>query len=467
MDVIGKNFMLRGNKSQDLYHRLAAKLPIIDYHCHLDPRIIAENTPFEDMTALWLAGDHYKWRAMRANGVAERLITGDAPAEEKFKAWAETVEACLGNPLYHWTHLELKFYFNITEPLNGRNWREIWNACNAALQTPAFLPRELIRRANVTALCTTDSPTDSLEYHQQIRADEDFAVKVLPTFRPDDALEANGEAFVRHVRRLAELTGGAIATFEDYLGALDKRIAYFHAQGGRLSDHGLTRLCYLPATDAQRQALFARKLAGETLTGDDAVRFTSAVLVGLGESYARRGWAMQIHFGAIRNTQSRLYQALGANIGVDSIYDQSDVAPQLNGLLDAMQRGGGLPKTIVYNLDPSLNDVIASTMANFQSAGGVKSPMQFGAGWWFNDTRRGMLRQLTALADHGLLMNFVGMLTDSRSFTSYTRHDYFRRILCNLVGEWVENEEIPDDDALLDRLIAGVCYDNAREYFQF
>ncbi len=467
MEFIGKDFILTNEIARKIYHDVAERQSIIDYHCHLDPKVIAENKPFADITELWLAGDHYKWRAMRANGVPEEKITGGAASIEKFQAWAETVESCVGNPLYHWTHLELKFYFGITETLNSRNWQGVWQQCNDLLSQPGFTPRGLIQKSHVETICTTDSPTDSLEYHKILRADKSFATRVLPTFRPDDALDGQGEAFIQFIRRLEQLNQTTIANFKDFLSALDERVEYFHQQGGRLSDHGLTKLEFMPSDDNEQEALFAKKRQGLRLCHVEDVRYKSAVLLALAASYAKRDWAMQIHFGAARNNNTAMFELLGANVGYDSICDQTDVAGNINGLLDAMARNNALPKVIFYNLDPAYNDVVASSLANFQAAGTVKSPMQLGSGWWFNDTKRGMIRQLTTLADHGLLMNFVGMLTDSRSFISYTRHEYFRRILCNLIGQWVTEGEIPNDKALLTRLIENICYKNAKGYFKF
>ncbi|AUH02028.1 glucuronate isomerase [Prodigiosinella confusarubida] len=467
MAFIGKDFILNNETARKLYHDVAEHQPIIDYHCHLDPKVIAEDRPFADITALWLAGDHYKWRAMRANGIPEEKITGNATAIEKFQAWAETVESCIGNPLYHWTHLELKFYFGITETLNSHNWKSVWEKCNELLRSPAFSPRGLIKKSNVETICTTDAPTDSLEYHDILRADKTFTTQVLPTFRPDEALDGHGDTFIQFIGRLEQLNNKTITHFQDFLDALDQRVAYFHQKGGRLSDHGLTKLEFMLSDEKEQEALFAKKRQGLALSHDDDARYKSAVLLSLAASYAKRDWAMQIHFGASRNNNSRMFKQLGANVGYDSICDQTDVASNINGLLDAMSRNDALPKVIFYNLDPTYNDVVASSLANFQAAGAVKSRMQLGAGWWFNDTKRGMIRQLTALADHGLLVNFVGMLTDSRSFISYTRHEYFRRILCNLVGQWVTDGEIPDDNELLTRLIKNICYQNARDYFNF
>ncbi|WP_213990344.1 glucuronate isomerase [Sodalis sp. dw_96] len=467
MEFIGKDFMLTNEVAREIYHQYAAHQPIIDYHCHLDPRTIAENKPFATITDLWLEGDHYKWRAMRANGVAEEKITGNAPAVEKFQAWAETLDSCIGNPLYHWTHLELKCYFGITETLNGDNWRRIWDQCNLLLQRPEFSPKGLIRQSNVAVICTTDAPTDTLEYHDAIRADDAFPCKVLPTFRPDAALDAEGEAFIHFVAAMEQLTGKDISRFSDFTTALENRVEYFHQHGGRLADHGLTEVNYLAADEKTLDALLAKKCRGLSLTPTEKIQFQSAVLLALAGAYTRRHWAMQIHFGALRNNNTRRFKELGANIGCDSLCSQSDIAQQLNALLDAMDQRESLPKTILYNLDPAQNDVVASALANFQRPGTVRSPMQFGSGWWFNDTRRGMVRQLTTLADQGLLMNFVGMLTDSRSFVSYPRHDYFRRIFCNLIGLWVTDGEIPHDMKLLKRLTENVCYNNARDYFQF
>jgi glucuronate isomerase len=467
MEFIGQDFMLNNDVARELYHRYAAQQPIIDYHCHLDPQRIAENKAFANITDLWLAGDHYKWRAMRANGVPEDQITGDAPAIEKFRAWAQTLESCIGNPLYHWTHLELKFYFGITEMLNGDNWQAVWDKCNLMLQRPEYSPQGLIKKSNVSVICTTDAPTDNLEYHQAISANKNFNCKVLPTFRPDAALDADGQAFVDFVSDLARLTGKPITTFTDFVIALDQRVDYFHQQGGRLADHGLTKLTYQPADEKNLALLFDNKRQGVTLTTDQQNQFQSAVLLALAASYAKRDWAMQIHFGALRNNNTRCFQQLGANVGYDSLCSQADTAEQLNALLDAMNQRNGLPKMIIYNLDPSQNDVVASALANFQRPGSVKSPMQFGSGWWFNDTKRGMIRQLTTLADQGLLMNFIGMLTDSRSFVSYPRHDYFRRIFCNLIGQWVTDGELPHDMSLLKRFVENVCYHNARNFFNF
>lgn len=468
MSLINNNFMVNNATGQKLYSELAKSLSIIDYHCHLDAKVICENKPFTDISQLWLEGDHYKWRAMRANGIPERKITGNASAEEKFEAWAQTVEASFGNPLYHWTHLELKHYFDIDDTLNSKNWRSIMNRCNEQLRGADFLPQALIRRSNVEALCTTDGPLDDLHYHLQLAANSDFSTLVLPTFRPDELFDADPDRFLTFVSQLAQKTATPIASLEQFLAALESRIDFFHAAGCRISDHGplAVRYCHIDAS--AQTLLFQRRLAGEALAEDELQAWDSLIFVALARMYKQRDWAMQIHFGAIRNNNTAMFHKVGINCGFDSIGDQTHLAESLNALLNAMSENDGLPKTILYNLNATYNDVVASTIANFQSGEeGVKSPMQFGSGWWFNDTRRGMVNQLNALADQGLLANFIGMLTDSRSFVSYTRHDYFRRILCDLIGGWVERGEVPNDEEILTSMIRGICVDNARRYFRF
>lgn len=468
MDFINDRFMIESEVGVRLYKDIAAQLPIIDYHCHLDAKEIYENKRLENITQLWLAGDHYKWRAMRANGIAERYITGDATAEEKFKAWAETVEASFGNPLYHWTHLELNKYFSCNEMLSSENWQEIMQHCNQQIAGEDFKPRSLIARSNVEVICTTDAPLDSLEYHRLLQQDSTFKTRVLPTFRPDDVFEPDANVFSRFVEKLASLTGHDIRTFADFSAALAQRIDWFHESGCRISDHGPVTIEYQAVDEQHVNALFSQKRGGKALTGFESAQLASAIFVMLAKEYKQRGWAMQIHFGAIRSNNSKMHQQLGINTGFDSIADQSNLAAGLNQLLDAMAKVDALPKTILYNLNGSYNDIVATTIANFQSGDdGVKSPMQFGSGWWFNDTRRGMENQLNSLADQGLLMHFVGMLTDSRSLVSYPRHDYFRRILCNLIGSWVDRGEIPDNDRVLTRMVRNICHDNAVNYFRF
>lgn len=468
MGFINDRFMIGNEVGVRLYQDIAKDLPIIDYHCHLEAKDIYENDAFDDITQLWLAGDHYKWRAMRANGIDERFITGNASAEEKFRAWAETVEAAFGNPLYHWTHLELNHYFDCQLTLDSHNWREVMDHCNRLIKLADFKPRRLMERSSVEVICTTDAPLDSLKYHRLLQQDDKFAIKVLPTFRPDDVFNEDAAQFSQFTAKLGQLTEIEIKTFEQFTAALGKRIAWFHEAGCRISDHGPLNIDYQAADPSRVNQLFMRKASGETLTKEEEQQLSSAIFVMLARHYKASGWAMQIHFGAIRNNNSRMCQQLGINTGFDSINDQTNLATSLNQLLDAMAQENALPKTILYNLNAVYNDIVATTIANFQSADhGVKSPMQFGSGWWFNDTRRGMENQLNSLADQGLLMHFVGMLTDSRSFVSYTRHDYFRRILCNLIGGWVEKGEVPNNKEILTRMIRNICHDNANNYFKF
>lgn len=468
MSLINDRFMITNTPGLKLYKEVAKNLPIIDFHCHLEAKDIYENLPFRDISQLWLEGDHYKWRAMRANGIPEKLITGKGSSQEKFRAWAETTEASFGNPLYHWTHLELAHYFAINDTLNSRNWRAIMEKCNQRLSQNEFLPRALIRRAGVEIICTTDNPLDDLKYHQLLQQDADFSTRVLPTFRPDDLFETDAGRFCDFAARLFTLTQTEPKNIGDFYTALEARVDYFHRAGCRIADYGFAEIRYRAVSMAEQNTLFLRRLAGETLTENEQKAWSAALFVKLAAMYKQRNWAMQIHFGALRNNNQQQLELVGVNSGFDSINDQTDLAANLNALLNALLQNNALPKTIIYNLNASYNDVVASAIANFQSGDeGVKSPLQWGPGWWFNDTRRGMVNQLTTLADQGLLSNFIGMLTDSRSFVSYPRHDYFRRILCDLIGGWVARGEIPDDRQILTKMIRGICLDNARDYFNF
>lgn len=467
MAFIHDDFMLQNDTAKHLYHDYAKDLPLYDYHSHLDPKQIAEDHTFENLTDLWLSGDHYKWRAMRANGVPERKITGDASPEEKFQAWAETAEASIGNPLFHWTQLELKAYFGIEELLNGDNWKEIYDRANEVLKEQNLTARKLIEMSNVELVGTTDNPTDSLEYHDQIRQDESFDVTVVPSFRPDEAFAVGEEKFNNFIKKLRDVTGKDIGTYKEMIRALEDRVDYFDRRGTVASDHGIGVLMYAESTDEEIETIFVKALAQKELTKKEKAQYLTRILTDLGAMYHDRDWAMQIHFGAIRDNNQRMYDLIGPDTGFDSTRDQENVAYALNNLLNAMHKNAKLPKTIVYNLNPEYNHIVASAVANFQgNPEGIKGKIQFGAGWWFNDTEQGMLRQMTTLADHGLLMHFVGMLTDSRSFVSYPRHDYFRRILCNYVGEQVELGKYPENDDLLKKLIQNICYDNAKAYFK-
>ncbi len=455
MSFINDNFMLRTETARRLYHEYAAEMPIIDYHCHLVPAQIAENKAFKNITELLLGGDHYKWRAMRSNGVDEKYITGDASDREKFQKWAETMPYLLGNPLYHWSHLELKRYFDIDKTLSPETAEEIWNICNEKLATEEFRAQNLILRSGVKVICTTDDPLDTLEHHKALR-EQGFATKVLPTFRPDKATNVDKDTFVPYIKAM-----GA-KSYDDMIRILGEKIEFFHENGCRLSDHALD---VIPYAEGDPRPVFKKAMAGKKITKEEADCFKTSVLLFCAKQYARLGWAMQLHIGAMRNNSTRMYNSLGADTGFDSINDLS-IAEPLSRFLDALDREDQLPKTILYTLNPKDNYVLGTMLGNFQKAP-TPGKIQFGSGWWFNDQRDGMVAQMKALSNLGLISRFVGMLTDSRSFVSYPRHEYFRRILCNLIGEWVENGEYPDDPEMLKTIIQGICYNNAQNYFGF
>ncbi|RIO47297.1 glucuronate isomerase [Staphylococcus hyicus] len=464
MTFIHKNFMLTNETARHLYHTYAQTMPIYDYHCHLDPKMISENTHFDNITDLWLGGDHYKWRAMRAQGIDEYYITGAAEPKEKFKKWAETLDNAVGNPLYHWSHLELKMYFDIDDRLSATNTEDIYDRANAYLKSHHVTTQSLISDSNVALICTTDNPTDTLEHHDAIRAQDGFKTAVLPAFRPDDAFKVGTPQFIDFVKKLESQTHPIIDS-GDFVKALKQRIDYFHQKGGRLADHGLEEIRFEAFDAVEINTIFEKALEQEPISKKEYFQFQTFILRELSKAYSEKNWVMQIHFGAIRNNNTRAFSKLGPDAGFDSIRDQENLAAHLNATLNMMEADNHLPKTILYNLNPIYNDIVGSTIANFQTEPGIKSKIQHGAGWWFNDTKRGMLNQMSSLADQGLLMHFVGMLTDSRSFISYSRHDYFRRILCNFIGTLVENGEIPNDDTLLKRMIENICYDNACHYF--
>ncbi|GAA4726218.1 glucuronate isomerase [Brevibacillus fulvus] len=456
-----EDFLLDSETAKKLYHQYAKDMPIFDYHCHLSAKEIAENRKFANITEAWLGGDHYKWRAMRSNGVSEEYITGEKSDKEKFVRWAETVPYLIGNPLYHWTHLELQRYFGITEPLSAENADNIWERCNTLLQDEAFTPRALLKRSNVVALCTTDDPTDSLADHRKLRDDPAFDVQVLPTFRPDQAYQIEKETFPSWVQQLEQATDMAIDTYHDFLTALARRIQFFHEAGCRLSDHSIESSFYREATEEELSAIFRKKLDRKILGPEEAAKFRSAVLLFLGQRYHQYGWAMQLHIGGLRNANTRKLHLLGPNTGYDSIADFC-YAEDLARFLDALDQRQSLPKTILYCLNPRDNYMIAAMIGNFQE--GVPGKLQFGSAWWFNDHHDGMKEQMKALANVGLLSRFIGMLTDSRSLLSFTRHEYFRRILCNLLGDWVERGEYPADFALLEQIVRNICFENIRNY---
>ena len=459
-----ENFLLSNETAVRLYHDHAADMPIYDYHCHLSPKEIWEDKSYNNITEVWLYGDHYKWRAMRANGVDEKYITGSGSDYDKFIAWAKTVPYTIGNPLYHWTHLELRRYFDIYEVLDGNTADLVWNKANEKLRQEGFTARSIIERSNVKLLCTTDDPLDDLTYHKKIQGLDNFGVRVLPAFRPDKGVEIQNEAFSSWVSKLEDTIGRGIHSFEDYLIALENRVNYFHDRGCRLSDHGLEYVPYREAGNEKLEEIFMKGRKGEEITREEGDAFRTAVLLFLGRLYAKLNWAMQLHIGAIRNNNTRMYKLLGPDTGFDSIHDHN-IAYGLSRFLDALDRDVMLPRTILYTLNPKDNYVLASMTGNFQGDG-IPGKIQFGSAWWFNDQRDGMVEQMKVLANVGLLSRFVGMLTDSRSFLSYTRHEYFRRILCNIIGEWAENGEVPKDMDLLGKMVKDICFNNARNYFQ-
>ncbi len=465
-----ENFLLQTPTAQKLYHEHAAGMPIIDYHCHLIPKMVADDHKFSSITEIWLGGDHYKWRAMRSNGVPERFCTGtDTTDWEKFENWAETVPYTFRNPLYHWTHLELKTAFGIDKLLNPETAREIFEACNDKLQNdPTMTARGLMRRYNVETVCTTDDPVDSLEYHKAV-ADSGFEIKMLPTWRPDKAMAVeNAAAFRAYVEKLAEVSGVEINKFQDLVDALQKRHDFFESMGCRLSDHGIEEFYAADYTQDEIDAIFNKVYGGKELSKEEIHKFKSAMLVVFGEMDYESGWTQQFHYGAIRDNNSKMFKLLGPDTGFDSI-GEFTTAKSMSKFLDTLNSRGKLTKTILYNLNPCANEVIATMLGNFQD-GSVAGKIQFGSGWWFLDQKDGMQKQMNALSVLGLLSRFVGMLTDSRSFLSYPRHEYFRRTLCNLVGNDIENGEVPYtgyEEARVNKMIEDICYNNAKNYFKF
>ncbi|RAV06504.1 glucuronate isomerase [Paenibacillus sp. YN15] len=462
---LDENFLLSNETAVKLYHDYAKNMPIIDYHCHLSPQEIYENKTYKNITEVWLGGDHYKWRAMRSNGVEERYVTGDAPDYEKFLAYVKTCSTAIGNPLYHWSHLELQRFFGIYDVLNEQNAPAIWEKANAKLTGEGFGARDLIVNSNVKVVCTTDDPVDSLEYHLKLKEDTSFPVAVLPSFRPDKALEINRATFLPWLAKLAEVAGAPINTYEDLLNALEARVQFFHDAGCLVSDHALDYVPYAPTSREEAGYVFAKALQGNPVSEEDEKKYKAYTLIFLGKLYSEHGWAMQYHINAGRNNNTVMFNKLGPDTGYDSMNDSS-VAYPLSRLLDAIDQEAGLPKTILYSLHPKDMPALGTLMGAFQG-GGVAGKIQLGSAWWFLDTKEGMIHQMKTLGDLGLLSRFVGMLTDSRSFLSYTRHEYFRRILCNLFGEWVENGEFPADIELLGGIVSDISYNNAKNYFGF
>lgn len=462
---LDKDFLLESDTAKTLYHKYAAEMPIFDFHCHLPPDQIAENTQFSNLYEIWLMGDHYKWRAMRSFGIDEKYITGDASPYEKYEAYARMIPYTIGNPLYHWTHLELQRYFNIFTLLSEDTAKEIWDQAEKQLAEKPMGARDYLIKSKVKAVCTTDDPIDSLENHKSIAEKGDCPVKVLPTFRPDKALAfGNRDAFMDYRHKLAETSDTSIDSYRDLISALEKRHSFFHDAGCRLSDHALTTSIYAESTEAERDMVFKTLLEGSAaLTDLQVEKLQTSVLAELGRMNREKGWVMQIHLGALRNNNGEAFASLGPDTGYDSIAD-GPIAHKLSRFLDLVNSNGGLPKTILYVLNPSDNYTIGTMIGNFQD-GKIAGKIQFGSGWWFNDQRDGMEAQMKALANLGLLSKFVGMLTDSRSFLSFPRHEYFRRILCNLMGRWVENGEYPANEKRLGEIVQGVCFNNAADYF--
>ncbi len=465
MGIINENFILKTETAKQLYNDYAKDLPIIDYHCHINPQEIAEDRKFENITKVWLGGDHYKWRLMRSNGVPENEITGDADDHTKFDRFAAAIPKAIGNPMYHWTHLELNKYFGYDGILNSDTANEVWKLCNKKLKNKGMSARGLIKSSNVAVIGTTDDPIDDLRWHKAIAEEETFKTQVVPSFRPDKAVNIEKEGFAEYIGKLSEACGYEIKTVADVKKALTERLDYFCENGCKATDHGLDYAVYSVRDEKYLNKVLANALKGKTVNQDDADAYKTAVLLHLGREYAKRGIVMQIHYNVVRNTNTKMFNKLGPDTGFDCIACHS-CGNELVSFLNALDKDDMLPKTILYSLNPNDNAMLDTFLGAFQGTQ-VAGKIQHGSAWWFNDTKKGMEEQLKSLADLSILGNFVGMLTDSRSFLSYTRHDYFRRILCNLIGEWVENGEYPNDQKALKEIIEGICYYNAKRYFGF
>ena len=461
-----KDFLLQSETAQKLFHEQAENLPIIDYHCHLNPKEVAEDHRFSSITELWLGGDHYKWRAMRSNGVEEKYITGDASDWEKFQKWAETMPYCMRNPLYHWTHLELRTAFGINKLLNADTAKEIYEECNEKLKQPEFSARGLMRRYKVEVVCTTDDPADTLEYHIAIHY-SGFETKVLPTWRPDKAMAIdNPIAYRNYIEKLSETANQEIRTYTDLLDALQSRHNFFNSLGCRLSDHGVNEFYADNYTKTEVSRIFQKVMDGKLPTAEEVGKFRSALMLEGGRMDARAGWTQQFHYGPMRNNNTRMFRQLGPDTGYDSI-GTWNTSQSLSRFLDQLDNEGQLAKTILYCINPADNEMIATMIGNFQE-GPTPGKLQFGSGWWFNDQLDGMERQMNALSVLGLLSRFVGMLTDSRSFLSYPRHEYFRRCLCNMIGQDVEDGKLPAEEMpFIEQLVRDISYYNAKRYFNF
>ena len=460
-----KDFLLDTPTAKKLFHEYCEELPICDYHCHLSPKEIYENEAPADISQLWLSGDHYKWRAMRSCGVSEDYCTGSRTGREKFQKFAYALQYAIGNPLYHWAHIELQKYFGIDTPLSAKNADEIYDRANEAMANGDFRPQSLITRSKVKVICTTDDPIDDLKYHKLLKEVDGFDCKVLPSFRPDKALNANLDGFAEYITKLGAVAGVEIKSYKDVIAALLKRADYFNEVGCRISDQSFDYVPYTVADDDEIEAIFTRAMNGEPLTQAEVDAYRTRIMLALGEKYHELGWAMEIHIGAMRNNNTAMFKKLGADVGFDSIGDHN-IAHTLSRFLDTLNAKGKLPKTILFNLNNKDNVVLATMLGNFQSDE-AESKIQFGPAWWFLDTMDGMRDQMKALGNLGILGKFVGMETDSRSFTSYGRHDYFRRIMCALIGRWVEDGWYANDEEMLEEIVQGISYNNAMKYFNF
>ena len=460
-----EDFLLSNETAKTLYHNYAKQVPIIDYHCHINPQEIAEDRQFDTITQVWLGGDHYKWRQMRTNGIDEKFITGDASDYEKFEKWAATLQKAIGNPLYHWSHLELQRYFDYKKPLSPATAEEVWDVCNKKLAQASMSVRNIIRQSNVETICTTDDPIDSLEWHKKIAEDETFDVKVLPAWRPDKAMNLEKPEYLDYLSKLSAVSGVKIDSFAALCEALRIRMDFFASMGCLVSDHALEYVMYKPATAEEIEAIFAKRLAGTAPTALEELQFKTAFMNFVGKEYHHLGWVMQLHYGTKRDNNVFRYNQLGPDTGYDCINSYSSSA-ELAAFLNSLNATDQLPKTIIYSLNPTDNAAIGTVLGCFQDASCV-GKIQQGSAWWFNDHKTGMTEQMTSLANLSLLANFVGMLTDSRSFLSYTRHEYFRRILCNLIGTWVENGEYPNDIEFLGKMVQDISYYNTKNYFGF
>ncbi len=458
-------FLLSTETAQKLYHNYAEAVPIVDYHCHINPQEIYEDRKFENITQVWLGKDHYKWRLMRSNGVDEKYITGDAPEREKFQKWAETLEKAIGNPLYHWSHLELKKYFGYNGYLNGETAEEVWNLCNEKLQDDSMTVRSIIKNSNVMLICTTDDPVDSLEWHDKIGKDDSFDVQVLPAWRPDRAMNIEKSDFKDYLDKLSRVSSVEVNSFDAMMKALILRMDFFGEMGCSVSDHGLEYVMYVPASKEEVEKIFVRRMQGKTLSDEELRKYKTAFMLDMGKEYHKRNWVMQLHSGCKRDNNRLRYEQLGSDTGYDCIQNYAP-SSEMADFLNALNETNQLPKTILYSLNPNDNASIGTILGCFQDSSAI-GKIQQGSAWWFNDHKTGMTEQMISLANLGLLSNFVGMLTDSRSFLSYARHEYFRRILCELLGEWVENGEYPTDEKALEKIVKGISYNNAIRYFGF